>query len=124
LIGLAETGSEGLALATEIYTEALDHIDELCAPYASVIAIERAKLPDPATVSNWTSEQFVAALRHDSKCEQFNPDFRQLLHVSYRIAAQKRERYLNLVQRSDGTIARNVTGNLFERHLRPVFIGA
>src|SRR3954471_10086603 len=36
LIGLAEAGGAGLALAKEIYAGAVDHFDELCAPYASV----------------------------------------------------------------------------------------
>jgi hypothetical protein len=124
LIGLAESGGDGLALAKEIFAEAFGHLDELCAPYASVIAIDRTKLPDIATVSRWTSEQFVAALRHEPLCEHFNPNFRQLLHVGYKVAAQKGERYLDLVRRCHGIIARNVTGNLFERHLRPIFLGA
>ena len=45
LIGLAEAGGDGLVLAKEIYAYALDHVDELCAPYASVIDIDRSKLP-------------------------------------------------------------------------------
>jgi len=41
LIGLAEGGASGLKIAKEIYAGALDHVDELCAPYASVIDIDR-----------------------------------------------------------------------------------
>ena len=44
LIGLSEAGGDGLALAKEIYAYALEHVDELCAPYASVIDIDRAKI--------------------------------------------------------------------------------
>ena len=40
VIGLAEAGGEGLALAKEIYAEALEQLDELCAPYATVIDIK------------------------------------------------------------------------------------
>ena len=47
LIGLAERGGDGLALAKEIYAKALAHRDELCAPYASVIDIDPARLPAP-----------------------------------------------------------------------------
>ena len=124
LIGLAESGGEGLALAKEIYAEALKRLDELCAPYASVIEIDRAKLPAAGSVANWTSEQFAAALRHDPNCPQFNSSLRQLLHVAYKLAASKGDRYLDLVLSSRGTIARNVTHNLFERHLKPLFIGS
>mgnify|MGYP001496385027 CR=1 FL=1 len=123
LIGLAESDGQGLALAKEIYGEALDHIDELCAPYLSVIDIDRAKLPSKAAVSAWTSKQFVTALRHDPACPAFNPHIRQLLHVGYKIAAKKGDAYLKLVRSCETTIARNVTGNLFERHLKPLFLG-
>src|SRR3954451_2668185 len=43
LIGLAEAGGEALALAREIYAYAIDHVDELTAPYASVIDIDGSK---------------------------------------------------------------------------------
>src|SRR5271154_5205086 len=61
IIGLAEAGGDGLALAKEIYAEAFDHSAELCAPYATVIDINPGKLPTPATVSGWTSDQFTSA---------------------------------------------------------------
>lgn len=123
IIGLAEAGGDGLALAKEIYTEALEHLDELCTPYATVIAIERSKLPPSSTVTHWKSVQFVAALRHDPKCPEFNPHLRQLLHVGYKIAAKQGARYLDLLKACEPTVARNVTTNLFERHIQPVFLG-
>ena len=123
IIGLAENGGEGLTLAREIYREAIAHMDELCGPYASVIDIDRAKLPDPATVSQWTGAQFAAAVRHDPRCKDFNPHIRQLLHVGYKLAAHKLDRYLGLVQGSNGVITRGVTHNLFDRHLKPIFLG-
>src|SRR6185369_10274193 len=107
-----------------IYTEALEHVDELCAPYASVIDINRAKLPTASVVSGWSAAQFVAALRHDPKNKEFNPSLRQLLHVGYKIAAKKGEAYLDLVRECETSIARNVTGNLYDRHIKPLFVGA
>jgi len=124
VIGLAESGGAGLALAKAIYAEALAHADELCAPYASVIDIDRAKLPSTATVASWSACQFANALRHDPNCLEFNPHFRQLLHVGYKIAAHKGAEYLDLVRANHDVIARNVTHNLFERHLRPIFLGS
>jgi hypothetical protein len=124
LIGLAEAGGEGLQLAKEIYAEALERREELCAPYATVIDIDDTRLPSAAEVSRWSAAQFAAALRHDPKCLDFNPHLRQLLHVAYKLAAKKGGRYLELVRANGKIIARNVTANLFERHLKPVFIGA
>ena len=123
LIGLAEAGGDGLALAKEIYGEALAHLGELCGPYAAVIDIDGRKLPSEETVNGWNSEQFVSALRHDPECQDFNPHVRQLLHVGYKIAARLGERYLNLLKECEPVIAKNVTENLYDRHLKPLFIG-
>jgi hypothetical protein len=123
LIGLAEAGGDGLALAKEIYGEALAHIDELCGPYASVIDIDRAKLPSAEEVSGWTSDQFTGALRHDQASSHYNPSFRQLLHVGFKVAAKMGPRYLHLLEANEAIIAKNVTGNLYDRHIAPLFLG-
>jgi len=122
VIGLAEAGGSGLALAKEIYAGALAHIDELCAPYATVIDIDRSRLPDAETVNGWTSEQFVRALRHNPNDAQFNPGLRQLLHVGFKVAAKMGKRYLDQLEACQETVSRNVTHNLLERHLRPLFL--
>ena len=123
LIGLAEAGGDGLEIAKEIYAYAIGHVDEFCAPYASVIDIDKKKLPAAATVNGWSSKRFVSALRHDQKNPAFNPSFRQLLHVSFKVAAKKGKRYLNALKKHEAVIARNVTENLFERHMKPLLLG-
>jgi len=123
LIGLAEAGGDGLALAREIYADALSHVDELCAPYATVIDIKRGQLPTAATVNSWTSKQYVSALRHNPKCKEYNASFRQLLHVGFEIAAKKGDRYLGALKQHEAVIAWNVTENLFERHMKPLLLG-
>ena len=123
VIGLAEAGGEGLALAKEIYAGALEHVAELCVPYAAVIDLDRARLPDAGAVFGWGAEQFVAALRHDPTNPAFNPHLRQLLHVGYQIAARKGDRYLRVLKDCEGRIAANVTANLYARHLEPLFVG-
>ncbi len=122
MIGLAEAGGEGLELAKDIYGKALEKKDALCAPYAAVIDIDRSKLPPPDKVRTWTAEQFVSALRHDPRCPSFNSHLRQLIHVGYKIAAQMGDRYLKLLEACEPTIAKNVTENLYERHLKPLFV--
>jgi hypothetical protein len=122
VIGLAEAGGSGLELAKEIYCEALAHIDELCAPYATVIDIDRSKLPTAEAVKGWSSEQFVRALRHNQADEQFNPHVRQLLHVGFKVAAKMGQRYLDQLDACKESIARNVTTNLLSRHIQPLFL--
>jgi hypothetical protein len=124
LIGLAEAGGSGLQLAKEVYREAYAHADELCAPYATVIDIDRAKLPTPEEVERWTSEQYTSALRHDQKNAAYNPSFRQLLHVGFKVAAKMGDRYTKELEQHEDVIAKNVTTNLWDRHIRPVFLGS
>ncbi len=123
LAGLAEAGGEGLDMAKDIYREAFAHSDELRAPYATVIAIDDAMLPKPEVVDEWTAAEFVAALRHDSLNPAYNASLRQLLHVGFKVAAKLGERYLAVLEEHEAGVARHVTGNLFERHIRPLFIG-
>jgi tagaturonate epimerase len=124
LTGLAESGGPGLALAKEIYAEAYAHREELCKPYATVIDIDEAALPTPAQVANWISEQYTSALRHVPGAKAYNPSLRQLLHVGFKVAAKMGRRYLDLLEANEAVIARNVTENLYDRHIVPVFLGA
>ncbi|MGD0096965.1 MAG: tagaturonate epimerase family protein [Terracidiphilus sp.] len=123
LIGLAEAGGDGLALAKEVYAEAFAHREELCAPYATVIDIDPAKLPSPADVKDWTSEQYTSALRHVPSAKAYNGSLRQLLHVGFKVAAKMGPRYLDLLESNEAVIAKNVTENLYARHITPVFLG-
>ena len=97
--------------------------DELCAPYATVIDIDRQQA---AFGRRWSTagaaEQFVAALRHDPSSTAFNPHLRQLLHVGYKIAAKMGERYLEALEACEAAVSRNVTENLYARHLKPLFL--
>lgn len=121
VIGLAETGGDGLVIAKDIYAAAYEKCDALCAPYAAVIDIDPKRLPLPSDVANWSPKQFVDALRHDPTCPDFNPDLRQLIHVGYKVAAQMGTRYTDGLIACKAAISRNVTENLFDRHMKPLF---
>ena len=124
LIGLAEAGGEGLHMAKTIYRESWTRFDALCAPYAAVIDIDREALPSPDTVDEWNGARYAAALRHEATCPDYDPNLRQLLHVGYKVAAEMGDRYIEALQAYESHIARNVTANLFENHIRPLFLGA
>ncbi|MGA0447136.1 MAG: tagaturonate epimerase family protein [Pseudohongiellaceae bacterium] len=123
VIGLAEAGGSGLATARKIYTAALGRYDELAAPYATVIDINPEQLPSVETVDAWSSEEFVNALRHVQSCPDYNPSFRQLLHVAYKVAHELGDEYLSALDEHRNIVARNVTENLLKRHLLPLFGG-
>lgn len=122
VIGLAEAGGAGLDMAKDIYVQALGKLDALCAPYATVIDIDAKKLPTEAEVRGWTSQQFTAALRHDPTNPGFNPSLRQLIHVGFKVAAQMGDKYLKMLESCEASVSRNVTANLYDRHIKPLFI--
>ena len=122
LIGLAEAGGEGLDIAREVYRSALGRYDELCGPYADVIDIDVDQLPKPDEVDDWDGLRYAAALRHDQSGPHYNPNFRQLLHVGYKVAAEMGERYLSALTEHAETVGCHVRTNLLDRHIRPLWI--
>jgi len=121
LIGLAMASGEGLDIAKEAYAKALARIDELCGPYSTVIDIDKKKLPEPKKIAGWDGEQFASALRHNQSCNDYNPNIRQLLHVAYKVAAEMGTRYLDALEKYEDIVAQNVTENIYERHIKPIF---
>jgi len=123
LIGLAETGGENLYLAKEIYRKAFLDREALCLPYADVIDIDPSRLPSPDRVDSWSATQYAESLRHDIRNPLYNPHFRQLLHVGYKIAAKAGPRYFHALETAAPHVSRNVTANLLDRHIMPLFRG-
>jgi hypothetical protein len=120
-IGLAESGGEAAEFIKELYAHALGRFDELCKPYAEVIDIDRAALPLPKDVAGWDGARLARALRHDQTVAEYDPNMRQLLHVSYKLAAERKETFERLVRENRETVSRNVTANLLDRHIIPLF---
>lgn len=122
LIGLALAGGEGLDIAQDVYRQAYNRYDELARPYASVIDMDMRALPSPVDVDGWDGRQYAETLRHDQTNKKYNPHFRQLLHVSYKVAAEMGDRYLNALERYEHIVAENVSTNIYERHIKPLFL--
>ena len=82
-----------------------------------------SRLPPVDEVSRWNGDEFAAAIRHEPTDPRFNPSMRQLLHVSFKLAAKRGQAYLNLLDACQDAVARNVTYNLYQRHMKPLFVG-
>ena len=121
IIGLSLADPAALALAKRIYRIALARKDELSVPYASVIDINAAKLPAPEIVDGWDAQTFARTLRHDEDDPLYNPDFRQLVHVSFKVAAELGEEFLAALDRNLDVIGREIEANIGERHVRRLF---
>jgi len=121
VIGLAKARGEGLTAAKKIYANSYHRKDELCAPYADVIDIDESKLPTVEEVNAWGSEKFVNTLRHDQSCPDYNPNFRQLIHVAYKVAAEMGDEYISLLEKYEDIIGQCVEENIYERHLKRLF---
>lgn len=122
-IGLAEAGGSGLALVKTLYAQALGRYTELVAPYAQVIDVDPQALPSAAAAQAWDDEAWVRALRHVPTDPLYNPSLRQFLHVSYKLAAELGPAYHAALTEHAEVIARNVTENIYSRHLLPLFGG-
>lgn len=121
VIGLAISGDEGLVVAKEIYINALSRKEELCAPYADVIDIDDSKLPTPEEVAGWTGEKFGNTLRHIPGHPDYNSNFRQLIHVGYKVAAEMGEKYTGLLEKYSEVVGGCVEENIYDRHLKRLF---
>ena len=122
LIGLSESGDTYLDLVKDIYRSAYKRFDELCGPYSTVIDIDRNLLPSPEIFDTWNNLKIAQSIRHDLDCADYDKNIRQLLHVGYKIAAEYGTTYLQALEAQTEIIGRNVSGNLFEKHITPLFL--
>jgi len=121
VIGLAISEGEALRFVKELSIEALKREEELCAPYKDVIDISKEKLPAEDIIKNWSSQDFANSLRHIPGNRSYNPDFRQLIHVAYKLAALRIEEYISLLEINSETVGECVYENLYKRHISRIF---
>jgi hypothetical protein len=122
VIGLALAGGEALLFVKDLYSRALKNVEKLCAPYADVIDIDESKLPSAMEVQTWTGEKFASALRHIPDNPQYNPNMRQLMHVAYKLAAEKIDVFNSYLEKHSDIIGKCVFENLYERHAKRLFV--
>ncbi len=120
IIGLALAGEEGLRVIRDIYEIAYSRVDELSAPYKAVVDIDRNQLPQPDEVNKLSTDEFTIALKHDIPCEKYNPNLRQLFHISYKIAAEMGRRFTHALEKFEDVISERVTENIYN-HVKQVF---
>jgi len=108
-------------MAKEIHACAVQRFAEVTAPYAAVTEIDPRRIPTVDEAETWDGAAFAAALRHDAANPRYNRHFRQLIHVSFKVAAEMGSRYTDALKAHEAVISRNVTANLFERHILPIF---
>lgn len=124
VIGLALSGGKGLEIARMIYRRAYDRRDELCGPYATVIDIKPEMLPHPDTVDTWDTLKYASTLRHVPGHPDYNPGFRQLIHVGYKVASEMGKEYTDALVTNAHIISTCVWENLYRRHIIRLFTTA
>ena len=120
-IGLAVADPAALELAKKIYVNALGRMEELTVPYATVIDVDVDQLPSPEEVAGWDAETYARTMRHNQADPLYNPSFRQLIHVSYKIAAELGDEYYPALEKHTDVIGEQITANLCERHIKRLF---
>ena len=121
VIGLAVAGGDGLKAAKKIYANSYNRREELCAPYADVIDIDESQLPTVKEVNGWTGQKYADTLRHIPDHADYNANFRQLIHVAYKVAAEMGKEYTDLLEKYEDIIGECVEENIYERHLKRLF---
>lgn len=121
VIGLATAGGEALGFVKELYIKALEKREELCAPYADVIGIDPSRLPSGEEVWEWNSSKFAGSLRHIPESPDYNSDMRQLIHVGYKLAADRMDEYFRLLDAHKDVVADCVFDNIYHRHICRLF---
>lgn len=120
-IGLAVADPAALDLAKRIYVNALGRMEELTVPYATVIDVDVDKLPSPEEVEKWDAQTYARTMRHNQEDPLYNPSFRQLIHVSYKIAAELSDEFIPALEKHTDVIGEQITANLCDRHIARLF---
>ncbi|MCF0168300.1 MAG: hypothetical protein HUJ93_06650 [Bacteroidales bacterium] len=120
-IGLAVADPAALALAKKIYVNALGRMEELTVPYATVIDVDTSALPSPEEVESWDADTYARTMRHNQADPLYNQSFRQLIHVSYKIAAELCNEYYPALEKHSEVIGKEVIENICERHIKRLF---
>lgn len=121
IIGLAEAGNGGLVIAKDLYARAYRHFEELYAPYASVIDVDKEALPTPDAMDSWGNKQLAAALRHDQSNNEYDPQLRQFFHISFKMVAPMWAAFKESIEENRDMVAAGVTSNLLQKHILPLF---
>jgi hypothetical protein len=122
ITGLALSGDdEAVDLAKAIYCGALARFDELCGPYATVIDIDKNRLPSPKEVERWSGTKLADTLRHIPGHPDYNPHFRQLIHVGYKVAAEYGVEFTHTLEKHRDIVGQQVIENIHDRHIKRLF---
>jgi hypothetical protein len=119
--GLAEAGGDALETVKEIYARARNRAEELIKPYAAVVDIEIAALPSVDEVHSWNSARFLGKLVHDQACPDYDPEFRQFIHVAFKVAAEIGAPYHRALETHRDVVGKRVRHNLLKNHIKPLF---
>ena len=104
-----------------IQRNSVKKINELCTPYASVVKIDETKLPTINEVKTWSDEKFANSLINDKNNPEYTLHLRQFIHISYKIAAEYGNRFIDALEENSNIINKRVTDNILERHIIPLF---
>ncbi len=118
LIGLAMAGGENLQMIKDFYAKGKARYDELTTPYAPVIEIDPDQLPLAEEVQKWDAEKMADTLRHIPGNNHYNPHFRQMMHVAYKIAAESGAAFTDALKNNKKIVGEQVTINILERHIQ------
>ncbi|MFA6751766.1 MAG: hypothetical protein WCR81_06230, partial [Fermentimonas sp.] len=72
-------------------------------------------------VNSWSSDKYADTLRHIPEHPDYNSNFRQLIHVAYKVAAEMGNEYTDMLVKFDNVVGSCVEENIYDRHLKRLF---
>jgi tagaturonate epimerase len=122
VIGLAEAGGKGLDFVKDLYIKSLSRLAELSAPYGGLTDIRMSALPSADEICGWNARKFASSISHDEGNQDYNPSMRQLIHIAYKLAAQKIDEYSALLKDHEDIISQRVFENIYTKHICRLFL--
>ena len=72
-------------------------------------------------MERWTGEKLANTLRHIPDHSDYNPSFRQLIHVGFKVAAEYGIEYTGALEKHKEIVGQQVIENIYDRHIKRLF---
>ena len=123
LIGLAMAGGDGLEIAKDVYRGAWGRFDELCAPMPRWSTSIAPRCPRRRSLPAGTARPWPPHCVTKPPARLTIRTFASSCTSATRSRPRWGGRFTAALQKHSAVIAANVTHNLYERHIRPLFLG-
>jgi len=88
------------------------------AVYTPTERVFGVQLPLVQQLKEWSGEKFTNTLRYIPNHPDDNLNFRQLMHIAYKLAAKHGVEHTGALTKNSKIIGEQVTSNIYERYIK------